>query len=116
MLRWSPFVFLALALAACSEDGYEAACQQAVLDNRPAYAEASPNFDHEFSRTHVFSDGTGWSVAIFYMELADERRVRISCFAEKTGAFVYAFVKDDVLGPQIVGAEAETLARRPRVD
>jgi hypothetical protein len=116
MFRWLPFVCLALALAACSEDGYEVACQQAVLDNRPAYADASPKFDHEFSRNYVFSDGTGWSVAIYYMELADERRVRISCFAEKMGAFVYASVKDDVLGPQFVGPEAETLTRRPRVD
>jgi fido (protein-threonine AMPylation protein) len=116
MLRWSPFIGLALVLAACSEEAYEIACQYTVLDNRPAYAEASPNFEHELDRTHVFSDGTGQSVTVFYMELADERRVRVSCFAEKSGSFVFAFVRDDVLGPRIVGAGAETLARRPRLD
>ena len=66
MVRWSPFIGLALALVACSEEAYELACQHAVLDNRPAYAEASPNFEHELDRTHVFSDGTGQSVTVFY--------------------------------------------------
>jgi hypothetical protein len=116
MLRWSPIIGLALALAACSEEAYELACQQAVLDNRPAYAEASPNFEHVLDRTHVFSDGTGQSVTVFYMELADKRRLRVSCFAEKSGSFVFAFIRDEVLGPRIVGAGAETLARRPRLD
>ncbi len=116
-MRKSPaLIGLALAVVACSEEGYEVACQQAVLDNRPAYAEASPHFDYELSRSHVFSDGTGQSVTVYYMELADERRVRISCFAGKDGSFVYAFVRDEVLGPRIVGAAAETLTRRPRLD
>ncbi len=115
-MRWWPLAIgTALVLGACSEKGYEVACQKAVLDNRPAYAEASPDFDCELSRTHVFSDGTGQSVTVYYMELADERRVRISCFAGKDGMFVYAFVKDEVLGPRIVGAAAETLTNRPRL-
>jgi len=115
-VRWWPLAIgTALVLGACSEKGYEVACQKAVLDNRPAYAEASPDFDYELSRTHVFSDGTGQSVTVYYMELADERRVRISCFAGKDGMFVSAFVKDEVPGPRIVGAAAETLTNRPRL-
>ena len=115
-MRWWPLLIgTAWVLGACAEEGYEVACQEAVLQNRPAYAEASPDFDYELSRTHVFSDGTGQSVTVYYMELADERRVRISCFAGKDGMFVYAFVKDEVLGPRIVGAAAETLTNRPRL-
>jgi len=116
MRRWLLLIGLALAVAACSEEPYEVACQEAVLDNRPSYAEESPYFDYELSRSHFFSDGTGQSVTVYYMEMADERRIRISCFAKKDGVFVYAFVRDRDLGPRIVGAKAETLSSRPPLD
>ena len=42
--------------------------------------------------------------------------MRVTCYANTDGAFVFAVVKDSILGDRIVDAAAETLARRPRVN
>ncbi len=120
LIRSGLLASLALALAACSDEPYEAACQQSVLANRQEYAQASPVFDYELSRTHYFSNGTAESVTVYYLELGIEeeapRRVRISCFGNTDKAFVYAFVKDELLGPRVVGSSGETLPSRPKVN
>lgn len=119
MFRRCLAISLPVALAACSEP-YEEDCQKAVLENRVEYAELSPSFDYELSRTHYFSNGTAQSVTVFYLELqvdaATTRRVRISCYANTEEAFVYAFVKDEDLGPRVVGAAAQTLPERPSIN
>ncbi len=117
MRGWTTMLGIAVILSACSEQ-YEQACQQVVLDNRPDYAAASPTFDYELSRTHYFSDQTAQSVTVYYLDLNDrsEARVRVTCYANTDGAFVFAVVKDSILGDRIVDAAAETLARRPRVN
>ena len=118
MRGWTIALGVAAVLAACSEE-YELACQQAVVDNRPDYAAASPEFDYELSRTHYFSDQTAQSVTVYYLDLGDrpaDDRVRVTCYANTEEAFVYAIVKDSILGERIVGAAAETLPRRPRVN
>ncbi|NQV79620.1 MAG: hypothetical protein HQ495_03655 [Alphaproteobacteria bacterium] len=109
---------LAALLAGCSEE-YEQACRQAVMDNRADYAVDSAKFDYELSRTHYFSDGTAQSVSVYYLKLtgrADDPRIRITCYANTDSAFVYAVVRDDVLGDRVVGAAGETLPRRPSVN
>jgi len=120
MLRWLCAAGLALALAACSDEPYEAACQDAVLANRDEYAAQSPVFDYELSRQHVFSNGNQQSVTVYYLELEDAgsapRRVRISCYSNVDGTFVYAFVKDDVLGERVVGTAGATLPARPPIN
>ena len=108
-----------LLLWACADEPYEEACQAAVLDNRDEYQRQPSSFDYELSRTHYFSNGTAQSVSVFYLELEEggsPRRVRISCYANTAEEFVYAFVKDEFLGPRVVGPLGQTLPRRPPVN
>lgn len=119
MVRWMLAASLPLLLAACADEPYEVACQQAVLDNRIEYQEQRASFDYELSRTHYFSDGTAQSVSVFYLEFEEadpDRLIRIACYANTDGEFVYASVRDDVLGRRVVGAAGQTLPARPPVN
>lgn len=113
-------VLVCLPLLAACEEEYQTACQVAVLANNPVYETYQAGFDFELDQKHFLADDSRQSVTVYYLVVETPglpaKRVRIACFANTAGNFVFASINDPETGRAIIGADGETLPERPPVN